>query len=582
MNSLAVVNVTALPQLPSGAGCADLRPHVVRRWLANLPLANLGATSGALYEALKEANRLALSPRQRLSFLDALRPTLASVIAGLRSHYKPHQFPCSPKSRRTRQLALALLREMAFGYDLITQTLGIGSGRINKRHLTVALQRSVRCHSALLFECYYLYQPAPAGVWKALHELYLTAEALGVEDVAVKDEELCHRGRGTVADSYKQALLLAAAGPHRIRHQELEEIFAALDEWAPAVSLRHAQEASPSSGRFRVNLRSDQPPQPLRGACDFQQARLLDCETGLSALAGGCNQRHTWRRLRRHAPVISETMSRRLMQLFGISHQRHFSRMPMDQPVHAVVGLTQVSHMLARQQGVELGAPSGSPAPAVSVVTHAEDARWVYDEDHRDWMIVHGRERSEAVGHLAEQEKPASLGRQQWQVMDTSANGYRLLLDASQATPARIGEMIAVREADASPRAGWQIGVIRWMRDIPLQGLQLGVQLIGIDAMAVSIKPKASGDHECQPVAALVLPDSARQGHSMRMLTPPMPFMTGVHVTVVEPANEYDIRLTREVDRTGSFKSFQFEAVVTVEDEPAQAEEEFAALYGTL
>lgn len=587
MSNVVVFEVSGLPQLKGHHDQVDLRPRTVRRWLSNLPIANLGTTSGSLYEALKSVNQRQLKTSERLAFLEALRPTLRCAIEGLRAHYSPKQFPVPSKSRRVSEFTLALLREMALGYDLIVQATAQGSPRVGKRQLTLAIERAIRCHSALLLECYYLYRPAPEGLWKHLHELYLTAQAQGLQDLPVANDELRYGRRSTVSQSYKQILLLAAAGPQRLRYQELEELYVALESWTTSATLTPLAAMAAAGSGFVVHLDRDLPPQPLlQPSIRTRQTHLLGYEQALASTKAPPAHQGLWSRLRRKAAAVpSAALQDRLIELFGTAPRRRFPRHSLTQPVHALIGLTHISQRLAQQQGVPLQTDSRS---AVAVTVHAPDAHWEYDEKH-GWKVTQGPAKKEAKKEIAapapdaESESATEQPQQDWRALDTSAGGYRLLLNAAQATLARLGEVIAIQEPDKPYQRSWQIGVIRWLRNIPSKGLELGVELIAVDPIPVLIKPEVTGGHEGKSVHALVLPQMGMLNQPMRILTPPLPYASGIPAAIIDAEGDQRILLTRELDTSGSFKSFEFEPVAQESEEKEPSEpENFPAVYAHL
>jgi hypothetical protein len=589
MNDIAITEAFQLPQIKGQSDQPDLRPRMVQRWLANLPVANLGTMSGSFYEALKALNQRQLKTSERLAFLEAVRPNLRATIEGLRAHYSPKQFPAPAKSRRVSEFSLALLREMALGYDLIVQAATRGGPRVGKRQLILAMQRSVHCHGVLLMECYYLYQPAPEGLWKRLHELYLMALAQGLQDVAVADDALRYGKRTSVSQSYKQILLLAAAAPQRLRYQELDDLFAALEVWAALAALAPLPITVDADSGFLVHLDRDLPPQPLlRQPIRTRQTYLLDCRQPLASFNTPPIRQGRWSRLLRGkaATAPPSVLQDQLIDIFATDHRRRFPRRAMSQPVQALVGLTQISRTLAQQKGVPLETDAKS-ANAVAVTIHSDDARWEYDEK-RGWHVVQDRSKKakkEEIEDLLPESKQGLAGdqpQQDWQALDTSAGGYRLLLYSKQATLARLGEVIAIQEQGKTYQASWQIGITRWLRHIPFKGLELGVELIAVNPIPALIKPELAAGREAKAVHALLLPQMAALNQPMRILTPPLPYISGIRAAIIDGGSDYNILLTRELDASGSFKSFEFAPIARKEEEEDIVREDFQAVYSNI
>lgn len=535
---------SALPALlPRHRGASPAVPRVatVRRWVAELPLASLSTSAGLLHRALREINEAqGLSVRCRLELLETLAPVLDHTLRGLPG-----------ADRRTAAATdgvtpLALLREIGRGYALVVDAHRQRGARVGRRQLTQALQRCLRYAGMELLQYYHVARPAPAGYWQALHGLYRCAEEAAVEALEVNDPQLGERV--TVADTYKRVLLTAAANPGRLRRQELDELYAALRPWAPLVSLRTLPAPPAAWGAF-VQLAGDAPPQPFppEARLDGRQLRLLDWSAALASLESVEPAPPAWwRRLRAPAAVPADARAL-LLKLFGVRWQRRFPRRALERPAQLLTGLNAISRLLAGEQGLDLEAEPGSP---IAGLTLQEDAdAWFLDEDS-GWRRLPGTGLVPATARL---ETALPVGAA-CLLLDTSAGGYRLLLSPVRTGPARVGELVALRESVDDGAGPWQIGVVRWLQVLP-QGTQVGLQLLGVNAVPVSLRPSAG---ELRPSLGLLLPELKPLRQPPTLLTPMLPYVEGLRARVRGGDGERELVLRSEQEATGAFKAFLF------------------------
>ena len=82
----------------------------MRQWIAQLPLANPGATARLLIGALREMNQLKLDPQQRLDALELLRPEIGRLVATLGKQVVGDSFPLPPQKQKLGELVLVFRR----------------------------------------------------------------------------------------------------------------------------------------------------------------------------------------------------------------------------------------------------------------------------------------------------------------------------------------------------------------------------------------------------------------------------------------------------------------------------------------
>lgn len=564
---------------PPAAGAFDARPASVKPWVDNLPLASVGEATRQLYAALLEINRQDMPVQQRFKALELLMPPVRYVTEELKKHFVGRTLPLSEKNCKIAALSRAITRELATGYKILVVDQCTGkAGRSDKKLQVVSLHRSLRLLGSVLLKSYQIYAAYPARLWQEIHALYRYAESRQLDDIRVLEDHGPVSRTGTVADAYKQILLLALACPYRLRHGEVEKIYDALEQWAAHARLRPL-ERNPQA-LFASDLSSDEPPSylVLRNTGENQHAwRVLDTrelgEDVRRALAelrqpGAASQ-----------PLHANTL-RRLMLAWGVMPRRRFSRARDHAQVVVTMGLNAIHYFVSGEvafNNASIGidcrqslatskaGPDFDPGPLFA----AHETRERKNQVPELWEMDYRLEGEPAPSSLEATVARAASGMkidprqrtQTWKMVNVSAGGYCLLWDNPQTTRAQVGELIGLREHSDPDTFHWRLGVIRWLKTIDKRGLELGVQMLSPGAVAIAARPDKGGQRLPDYSRGLLLPEIASIQQRATLLLPSPPFRAGDSAIADCHGKAVRVKLTKLVENTGSFAQFQFEAM---------------------
>jgi len=580
---MAVTNKLAIPpqQKPSDESF-DVRPKAVEEWLHALPVANLGETSRRLYQALREVNRLQVPAQRRAEFLEELRETLHYVHEGLRRHYLNRDFPLPEKNRRIAQLAIALLNEMALGYQIVLEFGGRGLRGLSRRQRGLALHRAIRYLGALLLEGFLIYEPSPRGIWQRLHTLYLIARDEGLDEFGVRDTDLAPEvEKSTTADAYKQILLTAATGPFRMQQGEAAKIYDLMERLAPAAELLDPVSEEAASTIFHVDLSADTGPVPAFRDENPRGHRHLALQTDdlLALLDKGVDGRaRGWRRRRDPLDVDDATRERVTLAL-GQEPRRRHSRLAAASQVQVVLGLSQIHRALVKQLGQDLEqspADDGRHFNSKDIEGASGNGRDIWDLIYHPAPALLPKEQTFNAFRTDEHRETAvTAGR--WRLVNVSAGGYCLFSDPKQTAGARVGEVLALRERDAKD-VPWQTGVIRWMRHTPTEGLHLGVQVVAPRPKPVLIQLEEQDETRPRIDRGLLLPEVRPTGQPATLITPPLRYAVDHRMLVSSHGSAQAVHLTRELDSTRSFSQFVFRPT----GDPMDGEDPFDSVFASI
>lgn len=586
MNDVSSPALCKLPEEKPTRESFDLRPKSVEAWLSELPTANVSQTGKALFKALREVNHLKVKPAARLAFLELVRERVAYVITESRKNYKPREFPLPEGSRKSADLAIALVTEMAVGYCQIVQAHLSKTFKVKPALLQAATHRAIRYLSAVLVERYVLYEPSPNGIWRRIHALFKLAEQQRLQHNGIRDELLQFGATQTVDHAYKQTLMLAAAGPYRMRHAEAVDAYATLEAWAPYVALVKAGEAGAKEAVFQVELDRDLPPVPISAQANkHAHSRLLVTADAVKAIEQSRERRHAWWKFwKKPEPALSgmdEALVNRLMFSLGVLPKRQFNRQRYNTPVEVMVGLSHISRVLAEAHGMQMDEDNLSDA---SKHFHGRDLSDPRSKRTQDvWQMLYP---TELLSQLRKKDKdeedesfeahrhhdPESMG---WRLLNISAGGYCLLSDPSQTTRAQVGEIVALREVDDAHHAVWQTAAIRWMKYVPGEGLNVGLQVLAPNPMPVLTQPETAPGKFGATSRSLLLPEIIATDQPGTLLTPCLHYGENVRVMLKGFGEPSHIVLTQQLEATGAFAQFAFHAATSKRDD---GEEDYSSL----
>jgi hypothetical protein len=543
------------PQREYSADVFDIRPREVQRWIEDLPLVNVGQAGRDLFQALVSTNGMDIPAKARLPLLESLREPVSSVMRSLRRHYVGVGFPLPEKNRNVARLAEAMCRAMATGYKAITRDLLLVRAPPSSQRLALAIHRSIRYLSQVLLVNCHAYAPCPAGAWLEIHQLFRHAEQSNVETLPIQDSSYGLVSRGSVADAYKQVVMLALTDPYRLPQAETENLYAALEIWAPLVLLGPCdQRQGPSS--FMVNLARDQAPLTF----SFEEEPLEACRS-IDASGMIPDLREELRRAAAHPTVaatphpglkpgefLSEGTLARLLASWDTKPERREPRVAKAAQVPVIRGLSAIHEFLvAGRERRDLAAPPGlEPEPLSRLGLPL--SQWGTREH-----LVPG---SSATG-TAPQGGRSDTASHGCHILDESVGGCRLQWSASDLGGVNIGELLLVGSSEEQLGSRERLGVIRWMRQQQGEAPETGVQWLASVTLPVWTEAVHGPARTQEFLKALVLPERALAGRSFTLVTGPLSYRPGYEITVRSGDSDKVFRLEGLVERTAAYAQFQ-------------------------
>lgn len=552
----------------------DVRPKFMEKWITSLPMANLGETSRLVFKAVVEINRLDITVTQRYKAMELLRKPCHYIVESLEKHFTGRPLPLNKRNRKISELARALLSELAVGYKIIARQTELSS-RPDLKLLTLALHRAMSYQGLLLLRSYQAYAPYPRGIWKELHTIYHFIESYDLLNKVIKDPLNLLPGNSSIDTLYKKILLLSLSMPYRLHRGEIDKVCSLLNQFVTFTRLDKITEGSPPAGLFIIDLDSDNQPGYLamHNSNDYLSCRLLNT----SEMVININEKL-------QSPdselleVASHDLVLRLLAAWSVLSKRSFSRIQRDESfANVAFGLSAAHHFVSGEQAF-------SPVPEETDITPNTNGK-VSDfhstRVHAISDVVKGPDvwnmnftYSENDPIKAEPDK-ASLASQitaphgfeyetiQLSMANISAGGYCLISQGDINFSAHVGDLLAVRDADELSIEQWGIGVVRRMLSNRNGSIELGIEMLTPNAVAIAARLEGENDSQTGSdyLRCLMLPELRTIEQLATIITPAMPFKPNNRIRINLQDRSIIAVLSKQLECTRSFSQFEFKVL---------------------
>jgi hypothetical protein len=174
-----------------------------------------------------------------------------------------------------------------------------------------------------------------------------------------------------------------------------------------------------------------------------------------------------------------------------------------------------------------------------------------------------------------------------------SAGGYCLVSQSDTNFSAHVGDLLAIREYNDKSIEQWGIGVVRRMMSLGNGNIELGIQMLTPNAVAVAARLEGynGSGRSSEFMRCLMLPELRTIDQPATIITPVLPFKEDSHIRIHLQDKQILASLTRQRERTRGFSQFEFSVLSEdKQDEPAtdpnndetDAEMDFDSLWTTL
>ncbi|MEJ2590623.1 MAG: hypothetical protein P8178_04325, partial [Candidatus Thiodiazotropha sp.] len=448
-------------------------------------------------------------------------------------------------------------------------------GKPEKRLLVQAIHQCMGYLSRAILLTVLVYDPYPKRIWRELHVLHRLAKRYGVEDIAMVDTLESKDHRFSIDESYRRCVLFSLASPYKMRQKENILVFNTLLEWSHLARF-HKYEGAPEETTIIVRQDTDLAPSHESNIADVDTKYLLklDASSLIAKLRDQFSESPDENSTLWGINALDKSLVRQLIKLWSKAQKRAFVRTKLNFELRIAVGLRSIHKLI-----------SSGDEPVKLEPKQEDDGTWIetafgegshlkvsphfslmpmdsgsYNPRRGDFEEFGPNSRDIVDTRPAEQiwesesHKKIEPATNVFKTINESAGGYCLDWSGTQTPKIQVGELIGVQTAMSANQFG--VGMVRWMRRTPVESLQVGVQMIAPNAMAVTARQES--DKKGTPHECLLLPEVGTSGQPTSFISPTYPFKLGNVLIVNEGENMREIKLTRLLEASGAISQFQF------------------------
>ena len=570
----------------------EATPRDLKRWIANLPKANIGETARQLYQGLSELNQLLTPSDNRLQLLELLRPEVYYVCKHLERHFLHQSIALDERSSKIANLCQALQSHLAIGYKQIVVRITPRFSKDRAPLLAQALQRAMHCLNGSLIRATQLYCPVPEGVWLELHQLYRIAFSLRLQHLNLRDELASQTQNLSIEQSYVVALLVGAARCNQLRQNQIARLAEVLEPWSKLIKL---QPETPADGLFAIAPELDIGPRYRSKFRPGQQESLLgfDPQPLVAAIDAHLEKKDGDSPLPVPAGLSLDTLQH-LSAAWGQAVERSFQRTASQGTLTLCVGMSALHFYLGGQRPFsEILKHPGARRAQFTAISPAlrEKDQWSHAFDAAphgtaDTLLpyeeIEYRQLQNDDSHEAsDRHFPTYV----LPVINHSPGGYCLAWPDAVPAELQAGEMVGIEDTAG---AGWSIAVVRWIRQVRGGGTQMGIEQVAPYAEPCGLQLVRTRDDHSHYLRGLLLPAISAIDLPATLLAPRLPFQEGHKVLINTNGEERRAGLDRRVSSTNSFNQFAYRSLEAARNDNAAGsgvvgvEEEFDSLWQTL
>lgn len=467
---------------------SDPTVSAVLEWLSSLPILQLGDASHALFNAIVELSELQCEETLRFDLIQALNPTINSVIDSLEKHFFNQGLISSDRNEQIIELALLLRSHFAKIYiDIVfrcsqklqRQKFSWFHGKYKKNLATAriisnyyALQQINHLH----YQQNILYSEAVVGQWLMTHQLFEIAQKNNYHLKNINELQGLKKGNKTIQQIYSQLILLDILNNNQIRQTEIQALFECSYDWAKLIQILPKET---TLCKYCIDSSKDHRPLYNKEHGENFQANIYIATQDLLE--------HITATLYRESEYLSQTekiylsppLRFHVQNVLGATPERKHERYEYSAQLQMCLSLLTAHFYLSKAKNFDETIELNLNNPKKSETK-------LYTWDKKD-------QQSDTANKITRLTRDAKQVFQS-QVLDISLNGYRIQWQGDIPKSLKTGEFILAKESTDS---NWRGGAIRWIKQLPEKTLELGLEMLAQEMYpcAVRIHPEKNINH---------------------------------------------------------------------------------------
>jgi len=545
---------TDQPKEPSLIDIIDISSvSKARTWVASLPVMDMGETTRCIFTGLTKLNNEPIAPQTRVDVTEILLPYVKMALENLDRHFLSRSFPLPVRSQKVFDLKKSLIMELAGSYqlaalDMLTKNSG------SKKSLLISIGRAIQYMSVVIINDYGIYAKNKKSIWHDIHHLYLLACEKKIQTKEVPHKDDVNGENLSIEEQYKLINLVALAAPNTLRQGEIARIREFFLATLNDVKLISDTDKVKSKYAHITLLNSDEPASlmPVADLLNSPTSRIFDLSTVIHKIDQFVTLSET-DELGKHEqwPMLTHSLAKRLVYVLTTIRNRRYKRFERQEKAALVIRMPDVINVIRGNE----------PESFMDQINEDVEDDNIYDalaaEDNvsSPWSDL---DIEELASH-----RDATI--HSWQLENSSSGGYGLKQIVSEATTARVGELVAIKDPKDSSDM-WQISVTRWMDAFKGIGLRIGLEILSIHGMVVKVDEITTREiSQKLPLEGVLLPtiDGARD--EANLIFPGYIFHIDDELKITLGSRQQHVRITNIDDTVGNFSYCSFEILEIAE-----------------
>ncbi|MBY0545589.1 MAG: hypothetical protein K2Q14_08620 [Gammaproteobacteria bacterium] len=534
----------------------------LKEWITNLPLANPLRVAELIYAKLAQMPVTEISSAEYAQLLDLLRPPINFLNELVQNQLSNKSLISFIEPSQEIIANLSLLSRYASAYAILIARMQTDKQHPNDQSLmAVCIHHAIRNLSRILLISYQLYRIPPENLWLRLYKLYLQAERAGIATLPISHDTYDLQ---TIADAFKQCILLATANPYQLRPVDMLKLYEALWQWS-----QHTKIISTNFETVLIVFKLDEDTAPFykktnTDSNDSPFLRGLETKLLIERIVSAIKQ-HGHSLSDQRAP-FSPLILQGIAQAWSELYTRTLPRASEEGDIQISIGLTathahisEKKPLLSTQAGTLL---QGEREIELLPDTHLSESKSMIGDP---WETSFSQEHvltSLATSH------PLFT----WQVINGSALGYCLEANIKQMIALETGELIGLCNKDEK-NAAWRLGSVRWVKRFDETHFRFGIMFLGFNPITTMVQVVHSKlNHQYR---AFILSDQkepelkpstsafllASDNHRYSIIIPALDLIAEEHLALFFRDQAIGIKLTEPLCLNNKFYQFKYDIV---------------------
>jgi hypothetical protein len=414
----------------------------------------------------------------------------------------------------------------------------------------VAIGRAIQYMSVVIMNDYGIYAKNQKSIWHDVHHLYLLACENKISKKEIPHKDDVNGENYSIEEQYKLINLVALSAPNTLRQGEVLRVREFFVKTLNDVSIILNPEKVKSKYAHIALLNSDEPANlmPVSDMLNSPTSRIFD----LSAIIHHLDQFVSLSEdadLGKHDkwPMLTHSLAKRLVYVLTTIRNRRYKRFPRDEKASLAIRMQDVIAMIRDNEPESFNDQINEDVEDDNIY----EALAAEDGVSSPWSDID-------VDALAEQR---NVQIHTWKIENSSSGGYGLKQIVNEASTARVGELVAIKDPNDS--AGlWQISVTKWMDSFKDIGLRMGLEILSLHGMVVQVDNILNREiSQKLPLDGVLLPTIDGARNQANLIFPGFIFQLEDELMITMGSRQQHVRITALDDTVGNFAYFSYEVI---------------------